>query len=42
MVAERTEGDPGVLLSHVVTLLVGEKHVGREATLGGIGVCWSR
>ena len=33
-----TEADAGVLLSHIVTLLIGEEHVGRQTTLGGIGV----
>ena len=34
----RTEADAGVLLSHIVTLLVGEEHVGGQATLGRVGV----
>lgn len=44
--ADVTKGGVGVLLTNVVTLLVGEEHVGRETTLGGVGVwmgqhqCW--
>ena len=34
-----TELDAGVLLADLVTLLVGEEHVGRETALGGVGVC---
>ena len=34
----RTEADAGVLLSHVVTLLIREEHVGRQTTLGRVGV----
>jgi hypothetical protein len=33
-----TEADAGVLLVDVLALLVGEEHVGRETSLGGIGV----
>ena len=33
-----TEADAGVLLSHIVTLLIGEEHVGGQATLGRVGV----
>ena len=33
-----TEADAGVLLSHIVTLLIGEEHVGRQPTLGGVRV----
>lgn len=33
-----TELDAGVLLPHVLTLLVGEEHIGRETSLGGVGV----
>lgn len=35
-----TEADTGVLLANLVTVVVGEEHVGRETTLGGVGV-WS-
>ena len=35
---DRTKADPRVLLSHVVTLLIGEEHIGRETTLGCIRV----
>ena len=34
----RTEADAGILLPHILTLLIGEEHVGGEATLGGIGI----
>lgn len=38
----RTELDARVLLADVVTLLVGEEHVGGETALGHVGVCaWS-
>ncbi len=33
-----TEADSRVLLPHVVTLLIGEEHVGGQATLGRVGV----
>lgn len=33
-----TELDAGVLFTDVLALLVGEKHVGRQTTLGGVGV----
>ena len=33
-----TKGDAGVLLVDVLALLVGEEHVGRETSLGGIGI----
>jgi hypothetical protein len=33
-----TELDAGVVLANLVALLIGEKHVGGETTLGGIGV----
>lgn len=33
-----TEGDAGVLLANLVTVVVGEEHVGRQATLGSVGV----
>lgn len=36
--ADLTEGDAGVLLTDVLTLLVGEEHVGRETTLRSVGV----
>jgi hypothetical protein len=36
--SELTKGDTGVLLVDIVTLLVGEEHVGRETSLGGIGI----
>ena len=34
-----TEADAWILLSHIVPLLVGEEHVGGQATLGRVGVC---
>jgi hypothetical protein len=37
-VIELTKADARVLLAHVLALLVGKEHVGREASLGGIGV----
>jgi hypothetical protein len=36
--ADLTEGDATVLLANVLTLLVGEEHVGGETTLGGVRV----
>lgn len=33
-----TEGDTRVLLPHILTLLVGEEHVGGKTTLGRIGI----
>ena len=33
-----TEADAGVLLSHIVTLLIGEEHIGGQTTLGRVGV----
>ena len=36
--ADLTEGDARVLLANVLTLLVGEEHVGGETTLGGVRV----
>lgn len=43
MIGTLTELDTGVLLTDVLTLLVGEEHVGRETTLGCVRVCevWS-
>jgi len=38
---ELTELDTRVVLTDLVALLVGEEHVGGEAALGGVGVCWS-
>jgi hypothetical protein len=41
MISEKrlTEFDTGVVLADLVTLLVGKEHVGRETTLGRVGVC---
>jgi hypothetical protein len=41
MISEKrlTELDTGVVLADLVTLLVGKEHVGRETTLGRVGVC---
>lgn len=36
--AGHTKADARVLLSHVVTLLVGKEHVSGEATLGRVGI----
>ena len=36
---DNTEGDVGVLAANIITLLIGEEHVGRETTLWGIGIC---
>jgi hypothetical protein len=36
--ADLAERDTGVLLTDVLTLLVGEEHVGGKTTLGGVGV----
>ena len=33
-----TKADAGVLLVDILALFIGEEHVGREASLGGIGV----
>lgn len=33
-----TEGDARVLLADLVTVVIGEEHVGRQATLGSVGV----
>jgi hypothetical protein len=35
---QHTELDAGVVLADLVALLVGEEHVGRETTLGLVGV----
>lgn len=37
-----TEGDAGVLLANLVAVVVGEEHVGRQSTLGRVGVCVDR
>ena len=34
----RTEADARVFLSHIVTLLIREEHVGRQTTLRRVGV----
>ena len=39
MLSRHTEGDAWVLVADVLTLLVGEEHVGRETTLWRVGVC---
>jgi hypothetical protein len=36
--AEPTEFDAGVVLTDLLTGLVGEEHVGGKTTLGGVGV----
>jgi hypothetical protein len=33
-----TEGDAGVLFTNILTLVVGEEHVGRKTTFGRVGV----
>jgi hypothetical protein len=33
-----TEADAGVLFTNILTLVVGEEHVGRKTTLGRVGV----
>lgn len=33
-----TEGDTGVLLADLLTVVVGKEHVGGQTTLGGVGV----
>lgn len=33
-----TKADARIFFSHVLTLFIGEEHVGGEATLGGIGI----
>lgn len=33
-----TEGDAGVLLADLLTVVVGKEHVGGQTTLGGVGV----
>lgn len=37
-VDERTKGDSGILISNILTLVVGEEHVGREGTFGRVGI----
>jgi len=34
-----TEADTGILLTDILTLLIGKEHVGREATLGRVRIC---
>ncbi len=34
----RTKGNAGVLLAHILALLIGEEHVGRQPALRGVGV----
>ena len=34
-----TEADARVLFTDILTLVVGEEHVGRKTTLGRVGVC---
>jgi len=34
-----TEADARVLFTNILTLVVGEEHVGRKTTLGCVGVC---
>jgi hypothetical protein len=34
-----TEGDARVLFTNILTLVIGEEHVGRKTTLGRVGVC---
>ena len=36
--SQHTEANTRVLIADVLTLLIGEEHVGRETALGGIGV----
>jgi hypothetical protein len=33
-----TEADARVLDAHILTLLIGEEHVGRETTFGRVGI----
>lgn len=33
-----TEADAGVLLANLVTVVIGEEHVGGQTTLGRVGV----
>jgi hypothetical protein len=37
-IASHTEADAWVLITDILTLLVREEHVGRETTLGRVGV----
>lgn len=39
---KHTEGNAWVFVSDALTVLVGEEHVSRETTLGGVGVCIAR
>jgi hypothetical protein len=39
--ADLCKRDAGVFLAHIIALLVGEKHVCRKASLGGIGICYA-
>ena len=41
-VNEPTKADAGVLIADILTLLVGKEHVGRQATLGSVGICSKR
>ena len=36
---KHTEADAGVLLTDGIALVIGEEHVGRKTTLGGVRVC---
>jgi len=36
--ADLAEGDAGVLDAYILTLLIGEEHIGRETTLGRVGI----
>lgn len=35
----RTKADTGVFVADILTLFIGEEHVGGKTTLGGIGIC---
>lgn len=39
MIGEHTKGDAGILGSQLLTIFIGEEHVGAEATLGRNGFC---
>lgn len=41
-IASHTEADARVLITDILTLLVREEHVGRETTLGRVGVFIAR
>ena len=37
-IEQRTEADAGILLTNILTLFIGEEHVGRETALRSVGI----